>query len=168
MLLAILLTGLTLLTGAYVDENGDELQLLNPPVIEVEANIVKNDYLEIHYGEVYEVIPEAVVLPEIVDEKSADNESGRLWGVATVTFYCPCSRCCGQWAGGPTASGVMPTPNHTVACGALPFGTRLLIDGQEYVVEDTGVDGMWVDIFVSSHSEALSRGMYQAEVYIVK
>lgn len=90
-----------------------------------------------------------------------------LWGVCTVTWYCNCSKCTGQWAGGPTASGVMPTPNHTVACGDLPFGTRLMIDGQEYVVEDRGVGGMWVDIYAASHDEALQRGMYQAEVYII-
>lgn len=90
-----------------------------------------------------------------------------LWGVCTITWYCNCSQCTGQWAGGPTASGVMPTPNHTVACGDLPFGTRLMIDGQEYVVEDTGVNGMWVDIFCSSHDEAVQRGMYQSEVYII-
>lgn len=168
MLLAILLTGLTLLTGVYEDESGDTLRLMNPPVIEVDAEVVKNDDFEIHEGEVYEVIPEAVVLPEIVDEKSADNESARLWGVATVTFYCSCSRCCGKWSGSPTASGAMPTPNHTVACGALPFGTRLLIDGQEYVVEDKGVNGMWVDIFVASHAEAVEGGMYQTEVYIIE
>ena len=102
-----------------------------------------------------------------VAESVNTEPSMHLWGVCTITWYCPGSCCCGEWAGGPTASGVMPTPNHTVACGDLPFGTRLMIDGQEYVVEDTGVNGMWVDIFCSSHDEALQRGMYQSEVYII-
>ena len=61
-----------------------------------------------------------------------------LYGNCRITFYCPCSACCGSW-GNATASGAMPQANHTVACGDLPFGTRLLIDGQEYVVEDRGV-----------------------------
>lgn len=102
-----------------------------------------------------------------VAESVNAEPSMHLWGVCTLTFYCGGPCCCGQWAGSPTASGVMPTPNHTVACGDLPFGTRLMIEGQEYVVEDRGVSGMWVDIFVSSHEEALQRGMYQAEVYII-
>lgn len=102
-----------------------------------------------------------------VAESVNTEPSMHLWGVCTVTWYCPNSCCCGEWAGSPTASGVMPTPNHTVACGDLPFGTRLMIDGQEYVVEDTGVNGMWVDIFCSSHDEALQRGMYQSEVWII-
>ena len=95
------------------------------------------------------------------------EDSTTLWGVCTISFYCPCGSCCGEWAGGATASGVMPTPNHTVAC-ELPFGTRLLIGGQEYVVEDRGVSGMWVDVFVTDHQEALNRGLYQTEVYVIE
>ena len=89
-----------------------------------------------------------------------------LWGVCTITHYCPCEVCCSR-ANAPTASGVMPTVNHTVACGDLPFGTRLMINGQQYVVEDRGVSGFWVDIFVAGHQEAYDRGMFQAEVYII-
>lgn len=89
-----------------------------------------------------------------------------LWGAATITHYCNCSACCGQWAGGGTASGTTPTAGRTVAAD-LPFGTRLLINGHEYTVEDRGVSGCWVDIYCDSHSEALARGMYQTEVYII-
>lgn len=107
-----------------------------------------------------------VVEPEVVVEEPKPASSMHLWGVCTITHYCWCAQCCGR-AGHPTASGVNPTVNHTVACGSLPFGTRLMINGQEYVVEDRGVDGFWVDIFVGSHDEANARGMFQAEVYII-
>lgn len=90
-----------------------------------------------------------------------------LYGNCRITFYCNCEACCGEWSGGPTASGAMPTANHTVAAD-LPFGTKLVIDGQEYVVEDRGVSGMAIDIYVDSHSEALERGMYYSDVYIVR
>ena len=89
------------------------------------------------------------------------------WGACTITHYCNCSICCGQWAGGGTASGTIPTAGRTVACGALPFGTHVMINGHEYIVEDRGVNGHWIDIYVSSHSEALAKGMYTADVYIV-
>lgn len=88
-----------------------------------------------------------------------------LYGECRITYYCPCSQCCGQWAGGPTASGAMPESNHTVAAD-LPFGTQLLIDDVEYVVEDRGVSGMCVDIFVDSHEEALQRGLEYKNVYV--
>lgn len=93
-----------------------------------------------------------------------------LYGQCTITHYDDCSQCCGQWSGGNTASGVPPTVNHTVACNGLPFGTRLMINGQEYVIEDRGDSQMgdfWIDIFVGSHDEALARGMYSADVYII-
>lgn len=108
---------------------------------------------------------------EVASELAAEEEveevsSMHLWGVATITHYCNCSACCGKWAGGGTASGTVPTAGRTVAAD-LPFGTRLLINGHEYIVEDRGVSGCWVDIYCDSHSEALARGMYQTEVYII-
>lgn len=89
------------------------------------------------------------------------------YGSCRITFYDSCASCCGQWAGGPTASGVMPTANHTVACGGLPFGTRLLIDGQEYVVEDRGVGAYEIDVYVNNHAEIPPAGMYYTDVYII-
>ena len=88
-------------------------------------------------------------------------------GVWTTTAYCACPICCGEWATGCTASGVLATSNHTVACGILPFGTQVLIDGQVYTVEDTGVDGEWIDIFFDTHEEALNYGMQEKEVYLI-
>lgn len=99
-------------------------------------------------------------------EDPEPGPSMHLWGTCTITFYCPCGQCCGAWAGGATASGTTPTAGRTVAAD-LPFGTRLMIEGNEYVVEDRGVGGMWVDIFVNDHQEALNRGMYQTEVFII-
>ena len=101
------------------------------------------------------------------EEEEQEVPMVHLWGVATITHYCNCSACCGQRAGGGTASGTTPTAGRTVAAD-LPFGTRLLINGQEYIVEDRGVSGCWVDIYCDSHAEALARGMYQTEVYIIE
>lgn len=90
-----------------------------------------------------------------------------LYGNCRITFYCWCATCNGR-AGAPTASGVNPTVNHTVATGSLPFGTRVLIDGVEYTVEDRGVGSNEFDIFVGSHQEALDRGLYYTDVWILE
>lgn len=92
----------------------------------------------------------------------------RYYGNCRITFYCAGPCCCGQWASGNTASGTRATANRTVANGDLPFGTRLLIDGQEYIVEDRGVGAQQIDIFVNSHAEADARGLYYREVWIVE
>lgn len=102
----------------------------------------------------------------VAAEEEPPAPAMHLWGVATITHYCNCSACCGQWAGGGTASGTTPTAGRTVAAD-LPFGTRLMINGHEYTVEDSGVYGYWVDIYCDSHQEALNRGMYQTEVFII-
>ena len=85
----------------------------------------------------------------------------------TLTAYCNCARCCGT-AGNATASGVMPTSNHTVAMGGIEFGTKLLINGTVYTVEDRGTPYGHVDIFMDSHSEALQFGMGSADVYLIR
>lgn len=108
-------------------------------------------------------------LAVIAEAAAAELSKPKLtyYGACTITFYCPGPCCCGQWASGNTASGTRATANRTVANGDLPFGTRLLIDGQEYIVEDRGVGAQQIDIFVNTHAEADARGLYYREVYIV-
>ena len=87
-------------------------------------------------------------------------------GQYKITFYCNCRRCCGRWAGGPCANGKMPEQGRTVACGSLPLGTKIIIAGMgEYVVEDRGVTGKHIDVYLNSHSECLKRGVQYAEVF---
>lgn len=53
-----------------------------------------------------------------------------------------------------------------VACNFLPFGTVIVIDGVEYVVNDRcGIDGC-IDIFMESYEDAIQFGRRYKEVYI--
>lgn len=87
-------------------------------------------------------------------------------GEYRISAYCPCKKCCLK-SDGITASGVKATPNRTVAVDGIPFGTRLLIDGDEYVVEDrVGSGKRLIDVFFPTHEEALNSGLwYITEVY---
>lgn len=110
--------------------------------------------------------------PEIQNaEVQEDPEEQLIYlGAWTITAYCPCEQCCGPWASGYTASGNPAIANHTVACNVLPFGSRILIDGVEYTVEDTGSTEFgdeWIDIFFNTHEEALAFGVQQMEVYMI-
>lgn len=103
---------------------------------------------------------------------AASNASGRLYGTCTITHYCNCAKCCGSY-GNATASGATPRPNHTIAMGGnIPFGTKVRIGNNPtiYTVEDRGgaIGSHNIDVFVGSHSEALSRGRYSAPVYIIE
>ena len=90
----------------------------------------------------------------------------------TITAYCPCRKCCGQWAGSGqrTASGTVPTPGRTVAGPrSVPFGTRVHIAGVGWrVVEDRTAkryDGRW-DVFFDDHDAALRFGKREVKVTV--
>lgn len=98
---------------------------------------------------------------------------GESLGTVTTSGYCSCAICCGIWAGGATASGKMPKANHTIAVDAnnpiVPMGTHIVMNGTEYVVEDTGAFaryGVDFDVYYSSHSQASAHGHKKWEAYL--
>jgi 3D (Asp-Asp-Asp) domain-containing protein len=102
----------------------------------------------------------------IIQQAETDEGHWVPLGSYKVTFYCNCKRCCGKWAGGPTASETMPVQGRTVACGSLPLGTHILIEGMgERVVEDRGVKGRHIDVYMDSHSECLKNGVKHLQVF---
>lgn len=97
-----------------------------------------------------------------------NTSSGNTYlGNFKLTAYCNCAKCCGKWANGLTASGTYPAAGRTVAMAGVPFGTKLLINGTVYTVEDRGTAYGHVDIYFNTHSEALNFGMRYADVYMV-
>lgn len=85
-----------------------------------------------------------------------------------ITHYCS-GRCCNGRNAGRTASGAPMQVGRTVATGReYPFGTKLLINGQIYTVEDRGVPNGCVDILTESHSEANRRGVFRSEIFVWK
>ena len=100
-------------------------------------------------------------------DTSSSSSNGTYLGRFKLTGYCSCSICTGQWSGGSTASGTTPTAGRTIAMGGVPFGTKLMINGQIYTVEDRGTAYGHVDVFFGSHSEAIAFGVQYADVYQV-
>ena len=93
-------------------------------------------------------------------------------GEFRITHYCACSICCGPYSGmNSTASGVPPVTNRTIAVEPkqIPYGTEIVINGQVYVAEDCGgaIKKNCIDIYVASHEEASSKGMYYTDVYLL-
>lgn len=100
-------------------------------------------------------------------EQTEQNGNKVSLGTYKLTAYCACSKCCGKWAGGNTSSGTVPTQGRTVACNTLAAGTKVNINGHDYIVEDTGnMKGNVIDIFFNSHQEALNFGVQYAEVFV--
>ena len=102
---------------------------------------------------------------------SADS-SLRPLGVFHITHYCQCSICCGPWANGITSTGVTATTNRTIAVDptVIPYGSKVVINGQVYVAEDCGgaIKNNRIDIYMGSHAEALNSGVFDVEVYLLE
>ena len=93
-------------------------------------------------------------------------------GVFKITHYCPCSICCGPYANGITSTGVTAVTNHTIAVdpSQIPYGSKVVINGQVYVAEDCGgaIKTNCIDIYVATHAEGESKGVYYTEVYLIQ
>lgn len=139
----------------------------------VQEEILPEEIIPEIVPEPTEEVIEEPVIEEIEPEPVEDytyEESLTYVGDWTITFYCDCAECVGQYAGlMQTASGNTPSAWYTVAAGySYPFGTELYIEGLGYfVVQDRGVPDGWADIYVNDHSEIPSYGMTTASVYIV-
>ena len=107
--------------------------------------------------------------PEV--QEITPNNNTNL-GQFRITAYCSCKKCCGEWSGGPTASGVMPQAGRTISVdpSVIPLGSQVEIDGHIYTAEDTGgaIKGRKIDMYFSSHEEALNYGVQYKNVNIIK
>lgn len=104
-------------------------------------------------------------------EMDVGDSLGKVW----VTAYCPCSQCCGPFANGITASGKTARAKHTIAVDAynpiVPMGTKVVIEGTVYTVEDTGNlnhYGNDFDIFYAKHDQTGQWGRRHVEAYIAE
>ena len=113
------------------------------------------------------------IIETLTDTKVVDV--GDEVGQVRTTGYCDCRTCNGVWTGGPTASGAMPTVNHTIAVDAknpiVQMGTKVVINGVSYTVEDTGnlnANNSDIDIFFNTHAEALDWGRRTHTMYLAE
>lgn len=92
----------------------------------------------------------------------------RYVGECTVTYYCPCEKCCGKWADGLTATGLPAGPGIVaVDKSVIPLGSTVVIDGQRYLAADTGVTGKHVDVCLAEHEATVEAGVRTAEVWVI-
>lgn len=116
----------------------------------------------------------------ITEDDTAVQEPDEIFE-AKVTAYCSCPKCCGIWSKDHpsrqgtdyeqyTTSGTVPTAGRTIAVDPdiIPLGSKVVLNGHEYVAEDTGsgVKGNHIDIYFDSHEAALDWGVRTMEVQV--
>lgn len=112
------------------------------------------------------------------------TEPPEVWsslGTYTLTAYCSCQTCCGQYAlnrpldesGNPivyTSIGAIAKAGVTIAVDprVIPYGSEVKINDHVYIAQDTGgaITGARIDIYFDDHQKALEFGLQTAEVFI--
>ena len=159
-----------LLLAAYSWAAADELQTRQ--LQEASATETKAEYIQ---AEELAEAEETAEINRMVNSETeiASEEEPQEWislGEFEITAYCPCKTCCGSYADGITASGHIAQEGITVAADTslLPYGTEIMVDGEEYTVQDCGgaINGNRIDIFFADHDTALSYGRQIHEVFV--
>ena len=130
---------------------------------------VRETQREILQTQARETITQAAVQEDVQEKEIYSDYLGRF----TISHYCAENypHICNDGDATHTASGAVATVGRTVAVDpdVIPFGTMLLINGQIYIAEDSGgaIKGKRIDILVPTHDEALERGVYETDVYVI-
>lgn len=104
-------------------------------------------------------------------QPTKDTGSTNL-GTFSSTAYCSCTKCCGPNAKGITASGTKVKAGRTIAVDPkiIPLGSKVLVNGKQYIAEDTGsaIKGKIVDIYFDNHNTALDWGRKNVDVQVIR
>ena len=159
-----------------VAEQEVEVQKVEVPTVMLES---EEEVIEAKKEEIKEPIPEIKheEVEEEVEQKSVMISIGKF----RVTAYCSCRRCCSVWAdmrpldenGNQIvygSSGEVLTPEYSIAVDkeVIPYGTKVYINGKEYIAQDTGVRGNAIDLYMESHEKAKQWGVKELEVFIIE
>lgn len=112
-------------------------------------------------------------------EEEKETEEKTEWMVFKATAYCPCEKCCGDWAKNRpngivyTANGEVAKEGVTIAADwdVLPPGTEVEIEGIGIrKVQDRGgaIRGNRIDIYFETHKQALKFGVQKVRLRIIR
>lgn len=167
MFVALTVTVLALPASAVLQRRINELHTQIDMVrAEVEATDERIDKLaeRLETIKALETAPASVELDKVTEPESL--------GEFKLTAYCPCEKCCGEWADGITYTGTVATAGRTVAVDprVIPLGSTVRINGHDYIAEDIGgaIKENRVDVFFDTHQEALQFGVQYADVAIIQ
>ena len=115
-------------------------------------------------------------IPESNSHDERPQETSDEWQTVRMraTAYCPCPKCCGQYADGMTACGHVIEAGDTFVAAdkRYAFGTEMMVpgysSGQIIKVLDRGgaIRGDRIDVFFPTHQEALEWGVKHLDVKV--
>ena len=117
------------------------------------------------------------VLEDVLVDKVDISRLGTEPVLFTVTAYCSCRICCGNYSPevtgreARTSTGAIPQQGRTIAVDpmVIPYGTSVHIDGMgDYIAEDCGgaIRQNHIDVYFDSHEAAIMFGTRRLYVTI--
>lgn len=117
------------------------------------------------------------VLEDLLVDKADISKLGTEPVLFTVTAYCSCKICCGNYSPevtgreSRTATGTIPQQGRTISVDptVIPYGSSVHVDGMgDYIAEDCGggVKQNHIEIYFESHEAALVFGIRRLYVNI--
>ena len=182
--LGMLLAGITISFTIVVGIFNKEETTAHAPEIENVAEL--ETVTETEYEIETEVFTEEYIVIQTQQETEMETEPQTeliSLGIFTVTAYCSCEKCCGEWAnkrpldenGNPIvygASGEQLIADYSIAVDLdlIPYGETIYINDMPYVAHDRGsaIKGKRIDIYMSSHEKALQWGRQTLEVFKIQ
>lgn len=133
-------------------------------------NVVPNEIVTIEYSTENPVV-EVETIAKIEPTTEEETIYRENLGAFVITAYCPCSKCCGEWADGITSTGTVATEGRTIAVdpSVIPYGSVVEINGVNYIAEDCGgaIKKNRIDLYFDSHDDALEWGVQEHDVYML-
>lgn len=116
-------------------------------------------------------------------QKAADDIELVSLGEFRLTAYCSCEKCCGYWATvrpvdengdeivyGSSGEILISGVSVAVDTSVIPFGSKLIINGNIYIAHDTGsgIEGKCIDVYYDNHQKAVEFGLQCEEVFLIE
>lgn len=143
----------------------------------LEAEIIENKMKRIREEEVT-FNDENTYDKEIEAEK---DDKVKSLGNFKLTAYCSCKKCCGKYAKNRPVDengneivygsiGRVLTQGESIAVdpNVIPYDTKVVINGHEYIAHDTGgaIKENKIDIYFENHQDAVDFGVKYEEVFV--
>ena len=150
---------------SMVDRKNEEYKTLSTKYInEVCENIGLLSQLEEKEEEISNLESKMQELEQALEEQPQWTSLGTF----KITAYgIDCLGCTGI-----TKSGTVPQTGRTIAVDptVIPLGSKVMIDGNIYIAEDTGgaIKGKIIDLFYNTEQESAEFGVQYFEVYILE
>ena len=173
---------LSFIAGAAYTKADSSKLLLNATVTETQADTqpLSNESEEVKAETIQPASNSAAIAlpskPEDEQKAETKSEPSDEWRIVRmrVTGYCPCSKCCGEYADGITANGhkIRPGDTFVAADKRYSFGTEMVIEGysngKTIKVLDRGgaIRGNKLDAFFHTHQQALEWGVRHIDVKV--